>query len=363
MDLGFLMVPFFTGLAAFSLAVFNNLEAVNIESISVPGSVASKSGFTPDIVIKRFADRMHDIEVEAQTRADAREVMVQDSGGSAAVLGEYFNLTPLLRVVQTSFGLIPYTLAGEVVQQGKGLVMVLRGNDHRTNHSMLIKIAVPDDNLPALIDKSAYEAVRVIDPSLVASYQFKKDFQTRDFTKTESIIHRALAADDTGAHKWMYNLWGIVLYQQADNDGAIEKFQKALEIDPHFVSSIYNWGVVLARKGRHEEAIKKFYEVTQTWRKGDPIETLAAAYTEWGFSLALLGRTDQSVAWFRKATEIAPQFSDVYTTWAEVLSATDRPDQARDMTAKAIALAPVEKVYTDNLVGRIQNLPAMANKH
>ena len=360
MDLGFLMVPFFTGLAAFSLAVFNNPEAVNIEGISVPASVAGKSGLTQDIVIKRLADRMHDIEQQAQTRVGGKEVMVQDSGGSAAVLGEYFGLTPLLRVVQTSFGLIPYTLSGEVVQDAKGLVIILRGNDNKTAHSTLIHQTAAADDLSGLIDKAAYEAVRAVDPSLLASYQFKKDFLTRDFTKTETIIHRALASDDTRSHKWMYNLWGIVLYQQADNDGAREKFNEALELDPHFVSATFNLGVLLARQGRHAEAISKFNEVIRDWQRTDPIETLAAAYTEWGFSLALLGRVDHAYAWFRKAAEIAPDFSDVYTTWAEVLSASGHPDAAREKTARALELAPVEKVYTDNLVGRIQHLPAMA---
>ena len=360
MDLGFLMVPFFTGLAAFSLAVFNNVEAVNIEAISVPAAITAKTGYTAGIVIKRLADRMHDIEQEAHTRADAKEVMAQDDGGSAQVLGDYFGLSPMLRVVQTSFGLIPYTLSGEIVQDGGNLVMVLRGSDNHTKHSTLIRQTVTGDDLPGLINLTAYEAVRMIDPSLLAAYQFKKDFLTRDFTKTESIIHRALASDDDRSHKWMLNLWGIVLYQQADRDGAIDKFRRALEIDPNFASSLLNWGVVLARQGKHQDAMEKFAQVVARWKKDDPVQTLAAAYTEWGFSLALLGRTDKSYAWFKKAAEVDPTFSDVYTTWAEVLSANGQPDQAHAMTARAIALTPVEKLYTDNLVGRIQHLPAMA---
>jgi tetratricopeptide (TPR) repeat protein len=360
MDFGFLMVPFFTGLAAFSLAVFSNVEAVNIESISVPGVVTAKTGYTAGIVIKRLADRMADIEQEAQTSADAKEVMAQDDGGSAAVLGDYFQLTPLLRVVQTSFGLIPYTLSGEIVQDGSGLTMVLRGADNSTKHSILIRQTAAADDLPGLIDKTAYEAVRMIDPSLLAAYQFKKDFLTRDFTKTENIIHRALASDDDRSHKWMLNLWGIVLYQEADKDGAIDKFQRALDIDPTFASPLLNWGVVLARQGKHQEAMEKFAQVVAHWKKDVPVETLAAAYTEWGFSLALSGHAEKSYAWFKKATEVDPNFSDVYATWAEVLSASGQPDRAREMTARALALTPVEKLYTDNLVGRIQHLPAMA---
>ena len=43
-----------------------------------------------------------------------------------------------------------------------------------------------------------------------------------------------------------------------------------------------------------------------------------------------------------------------------MLSAAGRGDEAQLMTARALQLAPVETVYTDNLVGRTQSLPAVA---
>ena len=357
------MVPFFTGLVALSLAMFSNIEAVNIESISVPAPVVSKTGYTSEIMIKRLADRMHDIVEEAQSHADGKEVMVQDDGGSAAVLGTYFGLTPVLRVMQTSFGLIPFTLSGEIVQNSKGLVMALRGSDNQTEHVTLIRETGTIEDLPGLIDRTAYEAVRMIDPALLAAYQFKRDYLTRDFSKTENIIHRTLAADDPRPYKWMYNLWGIVLYQQGDIEDAIVKFSKAVDLDHHFVAAQLNWGVALIRQGHPQDAIRKFAAVVQDWKRDDPVETLAAAYTEWGLSLALLGRTDQAIHWFKKAVEVAPSFSDAYTTWAEVLSAAGRGDEAATMTARAVALTSKERIYTDNLVGRNQRLPAMANNH
>jgi tetratricopeptide (TPR) repeat protein len=362
MDLTFIMVPFFTGLAAFSLAVFNNVEAVNIEAISVPPAVTSKTGFTDAIVVTRLAHRMQEIEKEAQSRADAKEVMAHDDGGSAAVLGEYFGLSAMLKVVQTSFGLIPYSFSGEIVLHDKKLEMILRGHDNAHHESFIHQVAAEDDLL-GLINKTAYEAVRVIDPSVLAAYQFKHDYLTRDFTATENVIRRGLASEDARTHKWLLNLWGIVRYQQADRDGAIEKFRQALELDPKFASARFNWGVALARQGMLEEAIKRFKEVVQTWRSGDQLDTLAAAYTEWGFSLALQGRTEEAFAKFRTAAATDPTFSDVYTSWAEVLSAAGRSDEAQKMTDRSLQLARVEKVYTDNLVGRVQSLPAVATAH
>ncbi|MEI6986811.1 MAG: tetratricopeptide repeat protein, partial [Rhodospirillaceae bacterium] len=127
---------------------------------------------------------------------------------------------------------------------------------------------------------------------------------------------------------------------------------------PNFASPLLNWGVVLARQGHNDEAIEKFRMlVNDRWSDASPA-TLASAYSEWGFSLALLGRTDEAMAKFHKATQVDPGFADVYSSWAEVLSALGRADEAADMTALSLKMAPTEVIYTENLVGPVQNMPA-----
>ena len=184
---------------------------------------------------------------------------------------------------------------------------------------------------------------------------------THRVERVRELIRRELANTDTRNHKWMNNLWGMVLYQQADRGGAIEKFKAALAIDPNFASPLLNWGVVLARQGNNEEAIEKFRLVTSNRRNDASPATKAAALAEWGFSLALLGRYDQAFDRFNEAIKTDPAFSDVYASWAEVLSALGRTDEAARMTAKSLKLAPTEVVYTENLIGSVQNLPATAS--
>ena len=359
MDLRFLLVPVFTGMAAFTLAIFNNVDAINFESLNVPGAAVGNTGITSDFLVKSLVDRMAEIEAQAQSRADATPVVVQDDGGSAAVLGQYFGLTPLLHVVQTSFGLIPHSFSGEIVIEGKEMEMVLRGQDAAHNESLIrTRAAVGDIN--TLVDRTAYEMMRVVDPTLLAAYQFKKDYLTRDFTPTESVIRRALASGDVRSHKWVMNLWGIVLYQEGDFNGAIDKFQAASDLDPTFLSPVLNTGVVELRQGKREEAISHFKRVVSQWTRRDYPDVLAAAYSEWGFALALMGRTADAESKFRQAIAADATFSDVYSAWAEVLSATGHPDEAQKMTAQALKLTPMEKVYTDDLVGRIKILPAAA---
>lgn len=360
MDLGFLTVPLTMFAMAFGFAVVTDTQTVHLDRISVPATVASGAGYTADVVVNRLVDEMHEIEHLAQSNAQARSIQLQGEKNALIVLADFLKVTPLIRVAQETAGLIPFTFNGEIVVRGKDLEMVLRGYDADRKPEYIVTRA-PADQLPQLIKSTAYEAMRVIDPYILAAYQFKKDFKARDFTPTIDIIQRQLAEKDPRYTKWMYNLWGMVLYQQADRAGAIEKFQAALAADPNFAAPLLNWGVVLARQGNHLDAIEKFRMVVTNRRSDASPATLAAVYGEWGFSLALIGRFDDAFAKFRQATYIDPGFADVYSSWAEVLSALGRSEEAAAMTAKSLKLAPAEVVYTETLVGQVQRLPATAS--
>ncbi len=360
MDLGFLTVPLTMAAMAFGFAVVTDTQTVNIEKVNVPASISGASGFTQNVVIAHLADEMRAIEHEAHSGAQARSIQLQGEKSWLIVLADYLKVTPLIRVAQESAGLTPFSFSGEIVMHGPELEFVLRGFDDNSKPEY-ISTRGPADQLSSLIKETAYEAMRAIDPYIVAAYQFKRDFRTRDFTPTLGIIRRELANTDTRNHKWMYNLWGIVLYQQADRAGAIEKFKSALAVDPNFSSPLLNWGVVLARQGNNQEAIEKFQLLIANRRGDASPATKAAAQAEWGFSLALLGRYEQAFAKFKEATKTDPGFSDVFSSWAEVLSALGRTEEATKMTARSLKMAPAEVVYTENLIGSVQNLPATAS--
>ena len=76
--------------------------------------------------------------------------------------------------------------------------------------------------------------------------------------------------------------------------------------------------------------------------------------------MALSGRYNEAFARFHDATVTDPGFSEVYTSWAEVLSAMDRGAEADAMSKKALQLAPTEVIYTETLIGPVQRLPATA---
>jgi len=358
MELGFLAFPLVGALAAFGFAVITDTRAVHIDHINVPPAVADSTGYNSDVVVSRLVDEIHEIEFQAKSHAQGREVEMNEESSPVAVLGEFFEIAPLIRVVQETTGLIPFSFSGEVVTADSEIELVLRGSDSN-HHSYRVSQKAPKGQMALLIHKTAVETMRIIDPYLLAAYQFKKDFLTRDFGPTVEIVRRELANDDNSVHhKWMHNLLGIVRYQQGDLDGAIEEFRDAVKADLSFGSARLNWGVVLARQGFHEQAIELFRSVVNL--RNESPTTKAAALSEWGFSLALLDRYEEAFGKFRDATEMDPHFADVYTSWAEVLSVLGHKQEAEQKSAQALRLAHGEVVYTENLIGRVQSRPATA---
>ena len=364
MDLGFLSVPLTMAAMAFGFAVVTDTQTVVIDKITLPPAVVSAAtGYTPDVVVKQLADEMHEIEHEAQSRAEARRLQLSGHKGAVAVIADYVKVTPLMRVAQETAGLIPFRFGGDVIVSGSDLKMVLRGHGSKQK-SRHIVVRAPLDKIDLLIKRAAYEAMKMIDPYIVAAYQFRRDFKSRDYTQTLEIIQSELNDPEKAKspnRKWLYNLWGMVLYQQADRAGAIEKFQAALALDPNFASPMLNWGVVLTRQGHNQDAIERFRTVANNRRSDASPATLAAIYSEWGFALALTGQYEQGFAKFKQAAATDSGFADVYASWAEVLSALGRADEAAGMTERSVKLAPTEVIYTENLVGPVQNLPATAS--
>lgn len=118
---------------------------------------------------------------------------------------------------------------------------------------------------------------------------------------------------------WAYNNWGAALLNLGRNEEAIEKLQKAVEINPKYGGAYSNWGVALVKLGRNKEAIEKF----------------------------------------QKAVEINPNFSEAYVVLAMLNTILNQKDEAIKNLKKAIELDPKnkEKAKTDKDFDNLRNDP------
>lgn len=84
----------------------------------------------------------------------------------------------------------------------------------------------------------------------------------------------------------LWNNKGVVLSKIGDHGGAIEAFNQALKIDPHYFNAWNNKGVTLSRLGKYSEAIEAYdhalrintnystqYEIQMIGKSGISIES------------------------------------------------------------------------------------------
>lgn len=131
-----------------------------------------------------------------------------------------------------------------------------------------------------------------------------------------------------------YSNWGIALNNLGMFDKAIEKFEKATEMDPQLADAYTNWGTALTHFRKYEEAIEKFKKAIEI----NP--QLAIAYYNWGIALNNLGVLDKAIEKFEKAAEINPQIADYYSDWGSVLLKQGKLNEAIEKFKKATEINP-----------------------
>ena len=147
-----------------------------------------------------------------------------------------------------------------------------------------------------------------------------------------------------------YYNWGIALNNLGIFDKAIEKFEKATEIDPQLADAYSNWGAALTHFRKYDESIEKF-------RKAIEINPQhAIAYYNWGIALNNLGMFDKAIEKFEKATEINPQIADYYSDWGSVLLKQGKLNEAIEKFKKATEINPQLAIAYYNWGTALNNL-------
>jgi tetratricopeptide (TPR) repeat protein len=127
---------------------------------------------------------------------------------------------------------------------------------------------------------------------------------------------------------------GDAYFQEGNVDEAIDQFQKALEIDPHFGKTHYNLGVAFFQKGQVNEAIEQYHEAL----KINPNDALA--HNNLGNAIAKEGKSDESKAEFEKALEINPNYAEAHNNLGNFLLQKGRVDEAVAQFQKALEISP-----------------------
>ncbi len=154
-------------------------------------------------------------------------------------------------------------------------------------------------------------------------------------------IERCEKALELDKHNiYAYVNLGIALMLKRDYLRAIENYEKALELDPYYTNIYINWGKLLTIRENpdYPGAIDKYKKAIEL----DPNNI--NAYLYWGFALANNEDPDwdEVIDKFMKVTELNPKHSNAYINWGYALASKVEPDYlgAIEKFKKAIELDP-----------------------
>lgn len=153
----------------------------------------------------------------------------------------------------------------------------------------------PDEYMAyqALIRHSSIEILRTIDPFVIASYYWAKEQSEESIEVLRDVISSRVDEADNA-----YLIWGEMLVDMREYDKAMEKFSRAIEMNPDFALAYNATGYVLRRMKKHDEAIGYFKKAAEIDSK------LWDAWYLWGRALYEQKKYSQAIYPLKKAIEV-----------------------------------------------------------
>ena len=143
---------------------------------------------------------------------------------------------------------------------------------------------------------------------------------------------------------------GVVLQKMGRLDEAVDEYERALALNPHFSEARSNLIIAREQLGISQAANDRFDEAAATLRLVlQEAPDRAAAHRELAYALLRLGRTDDSIAHAREAIRLEPASPDNHGTLAEIWRDLHRQNEAIAEYQEAVRLAPTSAEWHNNL--------------
>ena len=135
----------------------------------------------------------------------------------------------------------------------------------------------------------------------------------------------------------LYREWGLVLQLQGDISGALEKYQRAIALDPQKAETyelIGNLYIALGKLDAAEEALRKASKLNP--RSPEPYTALGELYLK-------QGRLEEALREAQRAVELAPRNSQLYLNLALIYRKLEEFDRAIATIEQALPYAPADQ--------------------
>lgn len=283
-------------------------------------------GYTGRVITNKLIDQINFIRINAKAPEERLEVMPVwlQRDVEIVVPGSGVSFNSVVNYIKRSIGHHSNRIIGEVVTHNSQLYVTIRisGKSAKT-------ITGEIKNLDETLRRAAEHIWKYSDPYVLAYYFWRFDKKA-----CLEIVQFMLSNEPIDDDPKAYQTWGVLLFEQGDHEGAITKFQEAIELDPKSSRAYSNLSMILERQGDYEGAIVKAKKATEI-----DLEN-ADAYGIWGWVLYRKGDYKAAIDKYKKAIEIDPKLSAAYYSWGLALTGQKDYEGATIKYRKAIELDP-----------------------
>jgi tetratricopeptide (TPR) repeat protein len=378
-----------------------------IEAISVPKELEER-GYTSMTVGRRIVDALNEIDAARKRierygafRAPTGPWVLESDSGVDADTRSVFRLSnelsdnhdisfggaslaTVIFYLRDLFGQTDTRISGEITIGSESIVGVTDRGEvkhlHPPTYSLRLRITTdsvlryetePNDKLDALFAPAASHLMERIDPLGAAYYSYSIN-DTENAQRTLKTYFRRQKEDKEYANKEEHvaalNLRALIAHQKKDYKDAIDQFNDAIPLHPHFPSLRYNLGYVLIERGRDikqknpDAANRDFDDARDAALEGLKIETgwlawlgpatasrgTAIGYATAARALHQMGKYGEALDSFGVSVELDPTFA--YAQFMRGWVYGDRVpfdlDSAINNFQRAAEIDPSFQIYT-----------------
>ena len=143
-----------------------------------------------------------------------------------------------------------------------------------------------------------------------------------------------LLAQDKNSREAYYFQGNFELYALGEADRAIQLYQKALQIDPHYALAHYDLAVAYRGMGEVDRAIEEYKKTLEIH------PNFPEALSNLGGQYFRKGKIEKAIAQFQKALTLYPNFIQALSNMGAALNKQGHPKSALPHLKKALGLDP-----------------------
>lgn len=144
------------------------------------------------------------------------------------VMGFGLSLNTVTYHLKSLLGRKNKVITGELTDLNNKMELTIRMSGYATENHSIEYEENADEALDYLLEESAKTILKNTDPYRLAVYHYQKKEYQKSLQIIVALLHKK---EDT---EWAYLVWGNLCNKQGKRDEAIEKWKKALEINPSF---------------------------------------------------------------------------------------------------------------------------------